>query len=161
VPEHIHEAGVGEVESQARFRLAFETERRPEVFSFLQLSYPLQKNDVLIGVSDWEGELGFGLIKGFPWGTLSGRYALAYEEGGLQGGEYAIEYLKRISPRWRGVVAFEGEGEDLSLITEAQLFISPRLFLKLNCGFGLSSKVPDFAPEVGLVMSVAPGGGHR
>jgi hypothetical protein len=105
-------------------------------------------------VQDWEGELGFGVIKGFRWGTLSGRYALAYEDKGLQGGEFALEYLKLLSPRWRGVLALEGEGEDLSLITEAQLFLSPRVFLKLNVGFGLSSKVPDFAPELGVMMSV-------
>lgn len=153
VPPRIDESGVGEVESQLRYRWARETATRPELFSFLQVSYPLQKNKVLIGVSDWEGELGFGVIKGFSWGTLSARYSVAYEEEGLQGGEYAIEYLKRLSPRWRAVVSLEGEGEDLSLITEAQLFLSPRVFLKLNSGFGLSRKVPDFAPEVGVMMS--------
>lgn len=156
VPPQITESGLGEVESQLRYRWAFESERRPELFSFLQVSYPFQRHKVLIGASDWAGELGFGAIKGFRWGTISGRYAVAYEEDGLQGGEFALEYLKRLSPRWRVLLAFEGEGEDLSLITEAQLFLSPRVFLKLNSGFGLSSKVPDFAPEVGLMMSVEP-----
>ena len=31
-----------------------------------------------------------------------------------QGGEFALEYLKRISPRWRAA-HLEGEGEDLSI----------------------------------------------
>lgn len=154
VPPRIEESGLGEIESQIRYRWARESAGRPELFSFLQVSYPFQKHKVLIGAHEWEGELGFGAIKGFPWGTLSGRYALAYEDKGLQGGEFALEYLKRLSPRWRAVLALEGEGEDLSLITEAQLFLTPRVFLKLNSGFGLSSKVPDFAPEVGLMMSV-------
>lgn len=159
VPEELTESGLGEIESQVRYRWAHETESRPELFSFLELAYPLQKHKVLIGVQDWAGELGFGAIKGFSWGTLSARYSVAYEEGNLQGGEFALEYLKRLSPRWRTVVALEGEGEDLSLITEAQFFVTPRVFLKLNSGFGLSSKVPDFAPEVGLMMSVgAPRG---
>jgi hypothetical protein len=158
VPPRLRESGVGEVESQLRYRWGRETARRPELFSFLQVSYPLQRNKVLIGTSDWEGELGFGAIKGFSWGTLSARYSLAYEEEGLQGGEFALEYLKRLSPRWRAVVALEGEGEDLSLITEAQLFLSRRVFLKLNSGFGLSQKVPDFAPEVGVMMSFDPAG---
>src|SRR5262245_40541085 len=153
VPPRIKESGFGEAESQVRWRWAAETEHRPEFFSFVEVAYPLQRKKVLIGVSDWEGELGFGVIKGFSWGTLSGRYSVAYEEEGLQGGEYALEALRRFSPRWRGVVALEGEGEDLSLITEAQLFLSPRVFLKLNSGFGLSRKVPDFAPEIGLMMS--------
>jgi len=156
VPARIRESGFGEVESQVRYRMWKETWRRPELFSFIEVAYPLQRDKVLIGVSDWQGELGFGVVKGFPWGTLSGRYSLAYEEGGIQGGEYAIEYLKRLSPRWRAVLAFEGEGEDLSLIAEGQLFFTPRLFLKLNCGFGLTTKVPDFAPEVGLMMSLGP-----
>lgn len=156
VPARLRESGVGEVESQLRYRWARETTSRPELFSFLEVAYPLQRNKVLIGVHDWEGELGFGAIKGFSWGTLSARYSLAYEDGGLQGGEYALEYLKRLSPRWRVVLALEGEGEDLSLITEAQLFLSPRVFLKLNSGFGLSQKVPDFAPELGVMMSFDP-----
>ena len=154
VPPKLEESGLGEIESQLRFRWAHETQRRPEFFSFLEVAYPLQKDKVLIGAHEWAGELGFGAIKGFSWGTLSARFALAYEEGNINGGEYALEYLKRISPQWRTVVALEGEGEDLSLITELQYFVTPRMFLKLNMGFGLSSKVPDFAPEVGLMMSV-------
>lgn len=153
VPLRIEESGLGEIESQVRYRWTHETAQRPEFFSFLEVAYPFQKRKVLIGVHDWEGELGFGAIKGFSWGTLSARYSLAYDERKIEGGEFALEYLKRLSPRWRTVLALEGEGEDLSLIAEAQLFLSPRVFLKLNSGFGLSEKVPDFAPEVGLMMS--------
>ncbi len=156
VPDEIKESGVGEIESQLRYRLTKESEHRPEVFSFLEIAYPFQNNDVLIGVQDWQGELGFGAIKGFRWGTLSARMSLAYEDGGLQGGEFALEYLKRLSPRWRVVLAFEGEGEDLSIISEAQWFFSRTAYLKLNSGFGLSEKVPDIAPEVGIMMRFGP-----
>jgi hypothetical protein len=154
VPTRLKESGLGEIETQLRYRWANETERRPEFFSFLEVAYPFQKDKVLIGAHEWAGELGFGAIKGFSWGTLSGRFALAYDEGNFKGGEFALEYLKRLSRRWRTVIALEGEDEDLSLITEVQYFVTPRMFLKLNSGFGLSSKVPDFAPEVGLMMSV-------
>ena len=154
VPAQIKESGLGEIESQIRWRWADESARRPEFFSFLEVAFPLNKDKVLIGVQDWEGELGFGAIKGFSWGTLSARYSLAYEDKNLQGGEFALEYLKRFSPRWRAVGALEGEGEDLSLIVEAQYFITPSIYLKLNSGFGLSQKVPDFAPELGIMMSV-------
>jgi hypothetical protein len=157
VPDRIEESGLGEIESQLRYRWATETERHPEFFSFLEVAFPLQNNDdVLIGTQDWQGELGFGAIKGFRWGTLTGRYSLAYEEGGLQGGEYAFEYLKRISPRWRVVLTLEGEGEDLSIIGEAQWFFSRWAFLKMNSGFGISEKVPDIAPEVGIMMRFEP-----
>ena len=93
--------------------------------------------DVAAPLPDWLLDRGTGLPT-----SLFGTYI---REGEL--------YLKRLSPRWRAVVALEGEDEDLSLITEAQYFITPRIFLKINSGFGLSQKVPDFAPEIGLMMN--------
>jgi len=153
VPARIDESGLGEIESQIRYRWDHETARRPELFSYLEIAYPFQRQKVLIGVPEWAGELGIGVIKGFSWGTLSARWGLAYEDKNFKGGEFALEYLKRLSPRWRAVVALEGEDEDLALITEAQYFITPRIFLKINSGFGLTQKVPDFAPEVGVMMN--------
>jgi hypothetical protein len=153
VPARIDESGLGEIESQIRYRLGDETARRPELFTYLEIAYPFQRRKVLIGVSDWAGELGIGAIKGFSWGTLTARMGLAYDEKNFKGGEFALEYLKRLSPRWRAVVALEGEDEDLALIGEAQYFITPRIFLKINSGFGLTQKVPDFAPEIGLMMN--------
>ena len=41
------------------------------------------------------------------------------------------------------------------VIGEAQWFFSRWAFLKMNSGFGLSQKVPDLAPEVGIVMFVS------
>ena len=42
------------------------------------------------------------------------------------------------------------------VIGEAQWFFSRWAFLKMNSGFGLSQKVPDIAPEVGIMMSFQP-----
>ena len=65
--------------------------------------------------------------------------------------------VRSASPRAIGVVlTLEGEGEDLSVIGEAQWFFSRWAFLKMNSGFGLSQKVPDIAPEVGIMMSFRP-----
>ena len=65
--------------------------------------------------------------------------------------------VRSASPRASGVVlTLEGEGEDLSVIGEAQWFFSRWAFLKMNSGFGLSQKVPDIAPEVGIMMSFRP-----
>jgi hypothetical protein len=41
----------------------------------------------------------------------------------------------------------------VSLIGEAQWFISRRTFFKFNCGFGLTEKAPDIAPEIGIMFS--------
>jgi len=99
-----------------------------------------------------------GLVKGGRWGTLTVRAAGSFSagEGKLAFGEYAVEYLKRTSERWRWVVAIEGEEDERALIVEAQLEARPGLMIKLNNGFGLTSKAPDVAPEVGAVFSFGP-----
>jgi hypothetical protein len=154
VPARIEESGLGDVETQLRWRWREETADRPELFSFLKVVFPLQKDGVLVGTSDWEGELGFGVVRGFSWGTITGRASIAWdgEDQKAELGEYAVEYLKRISPAWRLVATLEGESEDVVLVGEAQWHFSPRAFLKLNCGFGVTEKAEDLAPEVGVLF---------
>ncbi len=60
---------------------------------------------------------------------------------------------KIISDSWRLVATLEGEEDEVSLIGEAQWFIKSNIFLKLNCGFGITEKAPDFAPEIGVMVS--------
>lgn len=154
-PVKIHESGLGDVEGQLRARWARESERRPEVFSYFEAVAPLQKDKVLIGTADWELKLGAGLIKGFSWGTLTLRAAAEYskEESKLDLGEYAVEYLKRLSSTWRVYLGVEGSQDELSLITEAQWHLTDSIFVKVNNGFGISSKATDWAPEIGIVFS--------
>ena len=42
---------------------------------------------------------------------------------------------------------------ELSLIGEAQMTLGAHAVLKLNCGFGLTGKAEDLAPEVGVIFS--------
>jgi len=157
MPDKLEESGLGDVEAQARWRWSAETSRRPELFSFFEMGYPFQSDKVLIGTQEWELGLGLGAIKGFRWGTVTGRVSLGYEGGeggeGLELGEYAVEYLKRATPVWRFVGAIEGEDDEVELVVEAQAHLSDRIFIKLNSGFGLTAKASDFAPEVGVVFS--------
>lgn len=155
IPDEIEESDFGELETQIRWRVSRERSGRPEVFTFLEVGYPLQKDDTIIGIQDWEGGLGLGIAKGFSWGTLTPRISLEYEhgEGELEFGEWAIEYLKRTSERLRFVSTLEGESDEVSIIGEIQVWLSPRVFLKLNSGFGLTEKAPDVAPEVGIMFS--------
>jgi hypothetical protein len=154
VPSRIEESGLGDVDMHAQWRWTEETENRPEMYSFVEITPPFQKSRVLLGTQDWEANLGFGVIRGYRWGTITGRATLAYDgqDGSVEPGEYAFEYLKRVSSRWRFLAALEGESDELSLIGEAQWFFSPRAFLKLNCGLGLTQKAPDIAPEVGVLF---------
>jgi len=154
LPTTFSESGLGDVEGQFRWRWTRETERRPELYGFFEVVFPLQRDKLLIGTQEWEGALGLGVLRGRPWGTIGGRIALAYDGEDSTGelGEYAFEYLKRVSTRWRLVGSLEGESDELSMIGEAQRFFGRRAILKLNCGFGLTEKAPDIAPEVGILI---------
>ena len=154
-PAKIEESGTGDVEGQLRARFLRETEGRPEIFGYFEAVSPQQKDKVLIGTPDWELKYGMGAIKGFSWGTLTARVAVEYSMEDSKGelGEYAVEYLKRISPTWRVYLGVEGAQDEVELIPEAQLHFSDSIYLKLNSAFGVTSKATDWAPEVGVVFS--------
>ena len=155
VPDRIRESGLGDVETQLRWIWSPETASRPMLYSFWELVFPFQKDKVILGTQDWETALGFGAVRGYRWGTLNGRVSIKYdaEDGQVEAGEYAIEYLKRTSPKWRWVATLEGEDDEVSAIGEAQLTLARRAVLKLNLGLGITKKAPDFAPEVGVIFS--------
>ena len=155
VPSHLQEDGFGDTQAELRWKWSKETATRPELFSYFEAVFPFQKKRILIGSQDWELVQGFGAIKGFGFGTLTGRVSASYSgaDNEVIFAEYDAEYLKRLNARWRGAVSVEGEQDELELIPEIQWHLSPRVFTKLNCGFGLTSKTPDFAPEVGVVLS--------
>lgn len=154
MPDRIEESGFGSVEAQLRWRFFRETEQLPEWFCNLEIAFPFQKDKVLIGEPDWEFAVGLGAVKGFSWGTLTPRISLAYnrDENEVELGEYALEYLKRLSEKWRAVATLEGEDDELALIGEIQWHINSNMILKVNSGFGLTEKAPDFAPELGLMF---------
>jgi len=154
MPAHLEESGLGDVDMQLRWSWTDETATRPMMYSFFELTPPLQRSRVLIGTQDWEASFGFGVIRGYRWGTITGRAAIAWDgaDSKFDLGEYAFEYLKRISPSWRIVATVEGETDEISLIGEAQWSFSRIAVLKLNCGFGVTEKAPDIAPEVGVLF---------
>jgi hypothetical protein len=155
MPSELRESGLGDVQTQIRWRYAKETERRPEFFSYFETVFPLQKDKVLIGTSDWELALGVGAIKGTRIGTWTIRTTVGYDaaERKVEFGEYALEHLKRWSKLFRSTVLIEGEEDEVDLILDAQFHLSPRVFVRLNTGIGLTSKAEDIAPEVGVLFS--------
>lgn len=155
MPSSVREAGLGDVEGQIRWRWRAETDRRPEVFSYFETVFPLQKHRRLIGTRAWELKLGTGIVRGFAWGTATVRGAVEYDavEASASLGEVAVEYLRRVSPRLRLLSALEGTQDEVELIAETQWSLRPDLVLKLNNAFGVTSKATDWAPEVGLLFS--------
>jgi len=156
LPLRIGESGLGDIEGQLRWRWNRETGGRPEVFSYAEVVIPHKRDKALIGTPGWELAYGMGIIRGFRWGTITARAAVAYEEASsshFDVGEYAVEYLRRISPSWRVYAGLEGTQDELELIGEVQWFVRPNIFVKINNGVGLTSKATDWAPEVGVVFS--------
>ncbi len=94
------------------------------------------------------------MIKGFNWGTVTLRLALEYvdAENALEFGEYAIEYLKRVSTNFRFFLSVEGTGDEMEFITDLQFHMIPNAFIRINNAFGLTSKATDYAPEVGILF---------
>lgn len=155
MPARVEESGMGDAEAQVRWLWRKETDRRPELFSYSEVVFPHHKDKSLIGTPGWELKFGTGIIRGFAWGTLTFRGAVEYSEASsshLDLGEYAAEYLKRISPAWRLYAGIEGTQDELSLITEAQWHLRPDMFIRFNTGVGLTSKATDWTPEVGILL---------
>lgn len=152
MPARVEESGLGDVEGQLRWRWLRETESHPSIFSYFETVFPIQKKKKLIGTQDWEFKLGAGLLRGFRWGTTTVRLSIVYDEGQAGAGEYAVEYLKRISSLLKVYVGVEGTEDEVELITDTQWSLSSNVVLKVNNAFGLSSKATGWAPEVGLMI---------
>jgi len=152
----VEEAGLGDVEAQLRWRFRHETAGGPEAFTYFETVFPLQKQRKMIGTSDWEWKLGVGVTKGLRSGTWTFRAATEYvrEERKFEAGEYALEYLRQISPAWRAVAVIEGNQlDEVALITGLQWRIGPRAVIKANNGWGLTTNATDLAPEIGMMFS--------
>jgi hypothetical protein len=152
MPDRLEQSGLGDVEGQLRWLWARETESRPEFFSYFETVLPIQKKKKLIGTQDWEFKLGAGMIRGFRWGTTTVRLSVIYDEGEAGTGEYAVEYLKRISSLLKVFAAVEGEEDEVDLITETQWSVGSNMTLKVNNAFGLTSKAAGWSPELGLLF---------
>lgn len=154
-PANIKESGLGDTEINIRWRYLKETATRPEVSFFFKTEFPLQKSKKLLGTQDWDFETGIVATRGYSFGTLSYKLAAAYDraDGKAELSEWSVDYLKRINSKWRVALSLEGDQlDEVSVIGELQYTLSKNAVLKLNSGFGLSKKAPDFAPEVGVLF---------
>jgi hypothetical protein len=154
-PAQLRESGLGDTDAQIRWRIAKETETRPDITVFFETVFPLQRSKKLLGSQNWQFASGAVLTKGYSFGTLSLRGGVGYDRGDrkFKVDEYAIDYLKKLSPAWRVALSLEGHESELSIIGEVQYTLSKNAILKINSGFGLSKKDRAFAPEIGVLLS--------
>jgi hypothetical protein len=155
LPPTLRESGFGDTQAELRWRWTSETASRPEVFSYLEADFPFQKSRKIIGTQTWATKLGAGAVKGFSFGTVTGRADVEWDQadGKVIFGEYAVEYLKRLSDTWRFYTGVEGFQDEVEYIVEFQRRLGPRATLKLNNSFGVTSKAPKWAPEIGIMFS--------
>ena len=155
LPPVLRESGFGDTQAEIRYRFSHESIRRPELFSYVEIDFPFQRQRRIIGTQGWEYKYGAGAIKGFSFGTLTLRVAgeSTQEDKRPALGEYALEYLKRFSPKFRFYTGLEGDQDEVEYIIEGQYWLTRHVHLKLNSSFGVTSKAPDFAPELGVMFS--------
>jgi len=167
MPSKISESGVGDIEGQLRLRLVREGDRRPEVFGYLEVTAPSNRDKLLIVHANWDFNPGIGVLKGFSWGTMTFRATLEYNRETKQPdiGEISLEYLKRLSPSWSVFAAFEGgetgAPDEWELITGVQWRVADFLVLKVDNSFGLFPKSNDWALQIGGVFSIFSSGQAR
>src|SRR6266513_3233555 len=155
LPASIRESGLGDTETNIRWRYLKETESRPEFTFFLKMVFPLQKSKKWVVSQAWEFEPVVVVTKGYSFGTLAARLAAAYDSGERKAkfDEWAIDYVKRLDSNWRLAVSLEGvQLDEVSLIGELQYTLGKNALLKINAGVGVTKKAPDFAPEIGMLF---------
>jgi len=161
-PARIEESGTGDVEGQITYRWLKESERKPEVFSYVEAVTPQNKTKALIGTPDWEFKFGSGVSRGFEFGTLTARVSAEYiRESSTPWdlGEWAFEYFRRVPSGWGLYAGFEGQATDeVSLIGEVQRRLGRYATLKVNSSLGLTANSTDVAPEVGIMFAIPTGG---
>jgi len=159
MPAKIKESGFGDIEGQLRARLLSERDHRPEIFGFLEMTPSTQTRKVLIN-QEWDLKPGLGLVRGFSWGTLQLKLTGEYNREGKNAdlGEISLEYLKRLAPSLRVNLGLEGgEGgapDEFELISGVHWRLSQSLSLKLDNSIGLSPKATDWAPQLGIMLSL-------
>jgi len=160
MPARIVESGLTDFEGHLRLRVLRETEGRPEVFGFVEVTAPSQRHTVLIGDKQWDVRPGLGVVRGFSWGTMTFRTNLEYnrDDRHFDLGESSIEYLRRLSPSWRLNLAIEGgetgAPDEWELITGVQWRLSEVLLVKADNGVGLFSKATDWSPQIGFMLAL-------
>lgn len=155
MPATFKESGLGDVEGQIRWRFRRESERRAEMFTYFETVLPLQKSKDLIGTKSWEYKLGFGMTRGRTNGTWTFRTGIEWdgEDRKFEVGEYAFEFLRRLSPKWRVFSMIEGNQiDEIEFVNEVQWHFHRRAYLKVGGGVGLTPNATDIAPEIGIMF---------
>jgi hypothetical protein len=159
-PATVHETGVSDIAGALRFRFSREHGSSPEFFGSVELLPPQHAQQELIGDAQWDVKGEIGAVRQYRWGTMTFRTTIEYNRGDTHWdlGETSLEYLRRLSPRWRLLLGIEGgEGgapDDYGLVAAAHWRVARGLDLKLFNAVGLMSKATDWETQLGLMWTL-------
>jgi|SRR5262245_35205393 len=160
-PQKVSDSGIGDIEGQITYRFLTETEKRPELYTFMEAVVPHDKTNPILGTEDWELKFGAGGFRGYGFGTVWASVSAEYITASSTPwdlGEWELGWIRRVNPQWRFYAGIEGQATDeVALITEAQRKLAPYATLKMNLGIGITSNSTDFAPEVGVMFALPSG----
>lgn len=161
LPGRLRESGLGDVEARVAWRVREETAGGPEIVVFTGAVLPHDRGDELIGTADLVLLPGFGLVRGFRWGTLGLELGaeVDFASGSeLDWGEWTAGYLRRLSPAWTLAAGFEGQVgggsnfDEVWLVTQLDWDVGRDVALRFGNGLGISSHAAGWEPEVGLLL---------
>jgi hypothetical protein len=159
VPSRIKESGLTDYEAKICWRWAKETDHRPDICSFVEVTIPSNQNKLLIGDPDWDVKPGVIITKGYPWGILSFKTDLEFnrEAKNIDVGETAVKYLRQLQPDLRLFLDIEGgEGgapDEWVLVPGLQWYIAPTVSLQIYSPVGIFPKATDWSPQIGIQFS--------
>ena len=111
----------------------------------MEIVFPLQKDRKIIGTQVWEFKPLLGAVKGLSFGTVSAKFMVEFTQEGEFDVEYALDWQKKLSPVFELYAGIEGTIDGIEIITQLQIYITPRISIKLNNAFGIPSNQGIFA----------------
>ena len=161
MPAEIKESGISEIAPELTWRFITENVDRPELYAFVSILIPHDRDKDLIGTQDWVVLPGIGLNRGFSWATLSARMNFEYDaasESTLDFGKWSVEGQRRFSDSWWVSVGLEGQVGGATNFDEAwqtafiQWSPTPHIAVRFGSRIGLTQMTEGWTGEIGIVV---------
>ena len=161
MPAQMKESGISAIAPELTWRFMTENARRPELYTFVSVEIPQNRDRNLIGTRDWVVLPGIGLNRGFSWATLSARMNYEYDAASastIDFGKWSIEGQRRFSDAWWVSAGLEGQVGGANNFDEAwqNTFVQwrpgPRMTVRFGSRIGLTQQTKGWAGELGIVV---------
>ncbi len=161
MPLEMKESGISAIAPELTWRFMTETAHRPELYTFVSVEIPQNRDTNLIGTPDWVVLPGLGINRGFSWATLSARMNYEYDAASastIDFGKWSIEGQRRFSDVWWVSAGLEGQVggannfDEAWQITFVQWSPTPHVAVRLGSRIGLTQQTEGWTGELGIVV---------